>query len=322
MTYTPNNRRRSLMKGLAALGLGTAGRFAVSATAMESSVPNSAGSARPALAAPPLACNSHIHIYSNEFPILDPKATLPTQATVEDYRKFQRRIGTTRAVVVQPANYRTDNRVTLDAIARLGAQNARGIAVLDPHVTNAELRQLHEGGIRGIRFSLFNPDHAVTRVDMIEPLARRVSDLGWHIQLQMRADLIVANAAMLQALPCPVVFDHMGRLPQPVLESEAYSSMRRMLDGGKTWIKASGAYLNTKLGPPGYDDATAVAQSFIRAAPERVVWGSDWPHPTERQLKPDDALLFDLLLRWAPDEPIRHRILVDNPALLYGFPPI
>jgi predicted TIM-barrel fold metal-dependent hydrolase len=146
--------------------------------------------------------------------------------------------------------------------------------------------------------------------------------LGWHIQLQMRADLIVANAAMLQALPCPVVFDHMGRLPQPVLESEAYSSMRRMLDGGKTWIKASGAYLNTKLGPPGYDDATAVAQSFIRAAPERMVWGSDWPHPTERQLKPDDALLFDLLLRWAPDEPIRHRILVDNPALLYGFPPI
>lgn len=319
MTFTPDIRRRSLLKGLAVLGMGSAGRLASAETGTEHNVPNSSGSERPVLVAPPLACDSHIHIYSDEFPILDPKATLPKQATVEDYRNFQRRIGTTRTVVVQPANYKTDNRVTLGAIAKLGAQHTRGIAVVSPDVTDEELHRLHAGGIRGIRFSLFNPDHAVTRIDMIAPLAHRVHELGWHIQLQMRADLILANAAMLQGLPCPVVFDHMGRLPQPVLESDAYKTMRRLLDGGRTWIKVSGAYLNTKMGPPGYNDATAVAQSFIKAAPERMVWGSDWPHPTEKQQKPDDALLFDLLLKWAPDERVLHRILVENPEMLYGF---
>jgi predicted TIM-barrel fold metal-dependent hydrolase len=311
--------RRRLLKGIVAIGLGTGCVFGPKNALADGDVPNSAGREAPVLKPPPLACDSHIHILSDKFPILDEKASLPLHATVKDYRKLQRRLRTTRTVVVQPANYRTDNRVTLDAVAQLGAANARGIAVIGPDITDRDLQRLHDGGIRGIRFSLFSPDNAVTRVEQIEPLARRVQAQGWHIQLQMRADLIVENAAMLQRLPCPVVFDHMGRLPQPVFESDAYRAMRKMLDGGKTWIKVSGAYLNTKLGPPGYDDATTVAQAFIKAAPERMVWGSDWPHPTEQHQKPDDAVLLDLLLKWAPNEQTRHRILVENPALLYGF---
>ncbi len=266
-----------------------------------------------------MACDSDIHIYDDRFPIANANATLPRDATVEDYRKIQSRLGTTRTVIVQPANYGTDNRVTLDAISKLGADKTRGIAVISPDVSEEELLALHRGGIRGVRFSLFEPENAVTRPDMIEPVARRIRELGWHVQLQMRSDLIVQNAEMLKRLPCPVVFDHMARLPQTESGRDAYAVVREMLGKGHTWVKISAAYLNTKVGPPNYEDATKMARSYIDAAPERVVWGSDWPHPTEKVRKPDDAKLLDLLASWAPDVATQHRILVDNPAVLYGF---
>ena len=126
-------------------------------------------------------------------------------------------------------------------------------------------------------------------------MAKRVADLGWHVQIHMRADQIVENAALLEGLPTPVVFDHLGRLPQPApLEHAAFGVIRRMIDKGRTWVKLSGAYMDTNAGAPTYADKLAVAQAYIKAAPERVVWGSDWPHPTEKD-KPNDATLFDLL---------------------------
>jgi len=266
-----------------------------------------------------MACDAHIHIYDDRFPIVNASATLPRQATVEDYRRVQSRLGTTRTVIVQPANYGTDNRVTLDAISQLGVDKARGIAVISPDISEKELLALHQGGMRGVRFSLFEPKNAVTRVDMIEPVARRIHGLNWHVQLQMHSDLIIENGEMLNRLPCPVVFDHMARLPETESGRTAYTVIRGMLDRGRTWVKVSAAYLNTKVGPPSYEDATRMARSYIDAAPERVVWGSDWPHPTEKYSKPDDANLLDLLAVCAPDALIQHRILVDNPATLYGF---
>jgi predicted TIM-barrel fold metal-dependent hydrolase len=159
----------------------------------------------------------------------------------------------------------------------------------------------------------------VTTFDMIEPLSRRVHDLGWHVQLHMSGDQIVAHAGLLARLAPPIVIDHIGRLPpQNGIKHPAYGVIRRLLDQGRTWMKLSGAYLNTVLGPPAYADATAVAAAFARAAPDRMVWGSDWPHVTERA-KPDDAVLLDLLADWVPDEGFRRRVLVDNPAALYGF---
>ena len=155
--------------------------------------------------------------------------------------------------------------------------------MVHPTVTDAELKALADGGIRGIRFTVFDPRSAAVSIDMIEPLAKRVADLGWHVQIHMRADQIVENAALLEGLPTQVVFDHLGRLPQPApLEHAAFGIIRRMLDKGRTWVKLSGAYMDTNSGPPTYADETAVAQAYIKAAPERVVWGSDWPHPTEK----------------------------------------
>ena len=309
--------RRTVLKvaGLAAVAAGAPVQQSQAQT-----VPNSAGTETPKLKAPANACDCHMHIYdADRFPPArpGPQSRMQSNATVADYRLLQKRNGTTRTVVVTPAAYVTDNRVTLDAITQL--VNARGVAVLHPTVTDAELKTLADGGIRGIRFTVFDPKSAAVSIDMIEPLAKRVADLGWHVQIHMRGDQIVENAAMLEGLPTPVVFDHLGRLPQPApLDHPAYAIIRRMLDKGRTWMKLAGAYMDTNLGAPTYADKVKVAQAYIKAAPERVVWGSDWPHPTEKE-KPNDAVLFDLLTEWAPDEATRRRILVENPEALYGF---
>jgi D-galactarolactone isomerase len=282
-------------------------------------VPNSSGSEPAKLKAPAGACDCHHHIYDGvRFPPAEPGGRVIPDARVEEFRMLQRRIGTSRNIVVTPSAYVTDNRVTLDAIARLG-NNARGVAVIRPTITDAELKTLNAGGIRGIRFSLSDPANKATSIDMIEPLSKRINAMGWHVQINMTADQIVAAEDLWNRLPSAIVFDHMGHVPQPAgLSHPVFSVVRRLVDKGRTWVKLSVTYDNTKDGPPGYADITKVAQAYIKAAPERIVWGSNWPHPNETQ-KPDDAMLFDLMSQWAPDEATRNRILVRNPEALYGF---
>src|SRR5450631_450387 len=282
-------------------------------------VPNSSGSEPAKLKAPAGACDCHHHIYDAvRFPPPQPGARILQNARVEEYRLLQRRIGTSRNVVVTPAAYVVDNRVTLDAIAQLG-RKARGVAVVHPDVTDTELKRLADGGIRGIRFALGDPTTASTTIDMIEPLSKRVAALGWHVQINTEAEKIVAAEDLWNRLPCAIVFDHMGHVPQPTgLTHPVYGVVRRLVDKGRTWVKLSVTYDNTKDGPPGYADITKVAQAYVKAAPERMVWGSNWPHPNETS-KPDDALVFDLMAQWAADEATRNRILVQNPQTLYGF---
>jgi predicted TIM-barrel fold metal-dependent hydrolase len=242
----------------------------------------------------------------------------PPNASVEAYRLLQQRIGTARAVVVQPSTYGTDNSCTLDAVAQFGAV-ARGVAVVDTSITDTELERLNQLGVRGIRFNLVQS--GATTIEMLELLSKRVNDLGWHVQIHMLGDQIVEAGDLLHRLPSPIVFDHMARIPQPAgVDHPAFASVLKLLDKGRTWVKLSGAYMDTRTGPPTYADVSKVARAYVNAAADRMVWSSDWPHPTERaDAKPNDAVLFDLLADWAPDEAIRNRILVDNPAALYGF---
>jgi predicted TIM-barrel fold metal-dependent hydrolase len=283
-------------------------------------VPNSSGTSAPRFKSPPLACDAHIHIYDPRFRMAWPSLRATPQASVADYRLLQIRLGTERVVVVQPAAYGTDNDVTLDALAQLGQDTARGVAVVHPTVSDAELARLHAGGIRGLRFSQHDVNTAVTTAAMIEPLAARVKELGWHVQLHLRGAQIVEMAGLLNRLDVTLVFDHMGRLPQPNgQEHAAMGIVRALMDKGRTWVKLSGPYLDTQTGSPRYADIKPVAKAYVKHAPERLVWGCDWPHPTERDTKPDDAVLLDLLQEWVPDEATRRRILVDNPAQLYGW---
>lgn len=287
-------------------------------TAQAQAVPWSAGTERPKLKAPPNACDCHMHIYDSRFPVAPGAKLRPADATADDYRLLQKRIGTTRNVVVTPSTYGTDNSCTLDGMAKLGP-TAHGVAVVDTSVSDAELKRLNGLGVRGIRFNLVQS--GATTVDMVEPLSKRVNDLGWHVQIHMLGDQIVEIADLLKRLPSPIVFDHMARIPEPAgVDHPAFALVLKLIDKGRTWVKLSGAYQDTRTGPPAYADVSKVARAYVKAAPERMVWGSDWPHPTEKDdAKPDDAILFDLMLDWAPDEATRNRILVDNPAKLYGF---
>jgi D-galactarolactone isomerase len=312
-----NLSRRTFLEsaGLAALAVATGSN--IREVQGEEQVPYSAGTQVPNLKAPANTCDCHMHIYDGRFPFA-PTATLhPPDAHVSDYRLLQKRIGTTRNVVVQPSSYGTDNRCTLDAVAQLGA-TARAVAVVDTTVSDAELKRLAGQGVHGIRFNLVQA--GATTLEMIEPLSKRVNDLGWHVQIHMLGDQIAQIEDLLLRVPSRIVFDHFGRIPGPDgVKHPAFRVIRKLIDRGRTWVKLSSAYLNSKLGPPSYADMSELALAYVQAAPERMLWGTDWPHPTEKDAKPNDAVLFDLLAAWVPDERTRQRILVDNPAVLYGF---
>src|SRR5437773_5714480 len=279
----------------------------------------SEGTEPPKLKAPANACDCHHHVYDAKYPV-DPKSTLrPGDAFVEDYRAFQKRIGTNRNVVVQPSTYGVDNRVTLDAVAAFGPQ-ARAVVVVNDTISDAELKRMHEQGARGIRFNLAQA--GATTPEMIEPLSKRVNELGWHIQINAAAPTIMEIMPILEKVPSPIVFDHLAHIPEPDgVSHPLFAQVRALIDKGKTWVKLSGAYADTKVGPPTYSDSSAIARAYVKAAPERLVWGSDWPHPGVRdpEPKPDDAILIDLMLDWGPDEAVRNRIFVDNAAKLYDF---
>src|SRR6266404_8064187 len=309
--------RRDVLWGLSAMaGAGMLGATARPAKAQQ--VKYSSGTEPPKLKVPANACDCHHHIYGSQYKV-DPRSTLrPADATVDDYRALQKRIGTSRSVIVQPSTYGTENAPTLDALVAFGP-SARAVVVVDTTVTDAELKRMHGLGARGIRFNLAQA--GATTPEMVEPLSKRVNELGWHIQINAAAAKIAEIMPILEKVPSPIVFDHLAHIPEPEgVNHPLFAQVMKLIDKGRAWVKLSGAYADTKIGPPTYADSTVIAQAYAKAAPERCVWGSDWPHPGEREKKPDDAVLFDLLLAWTSDEALRHRILVDNPAVLYDFP--
>jgi predicted TIM-barrel fold metal-dependent hydrolase len=281
----------------------------------------SSGSEKPHFVPPAGATDCHFHTYDKTYPIAKSATLLPDDTLPDDYRALQRRIGTTRGVIIQPSTYGTDNRLQIASRQALGAENFRVVAVVAEDISEAELRRLDEQGVRGVRFNLGFP--GVLTVNSLPTLAPRLADLGWHCQINMRPKQIEDNADLLASLPGRLVFDHLAQVPQPAgVESAPYKIIRGLLDRGKTWVKLSGPYVSSKQGAPDYADAGIVAAAYVKAAPERMVWGSDWPHPSERDNKPDDARLFDLFAQCAGDAAAFKRILVDNPAELYGFPKV
>jgi len=308
----------SLMTRRNCLALLSAAAGAASHRAFAQSVPWSAGTARPSIAVPPNATDCHHHIYDGRFPPA-PSATLrPPDASVENYRQLQQRLGLTRNIVVQPSTYGTDNRLLVESVKAFG-NNARGIAMLDATVTSEEINRLHAAGIRGVRFGTRLPGGAP--IDDMAPVSRRIADFGWHIQLVSDGEKIVELKDVLDRLPVPVVFDHMGHLPEPLgPDHPAFGVIAALIDKRGAWVKLSGAYILSKVGPPSYSDRNRLARAFVQLAPERLVWGSDWPHPTSAaDAKPDDAVLLDLLGVSAPNPKLQAQILVNNPAALYGF---
>ncbi|WP_439894059.1 amidohydrolase family protein (plasmid) [Ralstonia sp. 25C] len=277
----------------------------------------SSGSDAPTFKLPVGAVDCHMHIYDDRFPSAPGTTLRPPNASIEQYRNVQVRLGVQHNVVVTPSTYGTDNRCTLEALKRFG-HNARGVAVVDTSVTEAQLTEMHAAGVRAIRFNLSYP--GATTVDMLAPLAARISALGWHIELVVQGEKLPELEPHLLALPCPLVIDHIAHIPQPGgMQSDAMRTAQRLVDKGNTWITLSGPYVDTKSGAPAYADVEPVAKAFINMAPERMLWGTDWPHPTEKAHKPDDASLLDTIAAWIGRADWQERIFVSNPAQLYGF---
>ena len=221
-------------------------------------------------------------------------------------------------VVVQANRYGADNRGMLEAMARFG-DGARGVVVIEPHTDDAELQRLHTLGVRGVRLHMLPGGHL--QWAQLDAVAARVRPFGWHLQLQLDGWTLPVHAARLRALPVDIVIDHIGKFishPPPGVDDPAFRALLNLLEGGRCWVKLSAPYESSRLGAPGYDDVSQLARALVTSHPERCVWGSNWPHPG-REPVPDDAALLGLLQQWAPEETRRQRILVHNPAALYGF---
>ncbi len=282
--------------------------------------PFSAGDAAAGLTLPAGACDCHLHVYDARVPAAPGATLLPPDASVDDYRRVQARMGTTRAVLVTPSTYGTDNTPMLAGLTQLGT-DGRGVAVLSGDEDEAHLRRLHEAGVRGARINLSLG--VVNDAASIDRIARRIAPLGWHLQLLMPADQLVSLAPVLRGLPVDLVFDHFGRItPQQCGVHPAHALLLELLDAGRAWIKLSGGYLVSPTHSTEDPALDALARSFLDAAPDRVVWGSDWPHATAsagRQPMPDDARQVDRLAQWAGDGQRLRQVLVLNPERLYGF---
>lgn len=279
----------------------------------------SSGQNKPQLVVPAKAVDCHFHIFSADFPVAVNALLRPPPASVAAYRVLQKRLGVSRGVLVQPSTYGTDNRAYLGLMEELGSADYRMIAVISPTVSDTELEDMHQRGVRGIRFNLAQAGAA--SLSTLERLSARVDALGWHCQLQLPAEVFLSAQPLLARLQSRLVFDHVARIEQPLgVDGTIYRFVLKFLEKGRSWVKLSAPYIDSHAGAPRYEDVGTVVSSLVRAAPERMLWGSDWPHATEPlDDKPNDADILDLLGSWVPDERQRNHILVENPSHLYGF---
>ncbi len=273
---------------------------------------------RPALAVPAGATDTHIHIYREEVSPAPGGPPLPGHFPVEKYREVQQRLGLERVIVVQPNAYQFDNRVTLEAMRAFGPQ-ARGVAVIRPDAAEDEIERLTNAGVVGQR--IFQLPWGAVNFERMHEVMARVHPFGWFANLQLDGRELPRWEDSIRKLPGRFVIDHIGKFLEPVaVEAESFKVLLRLLDTGRCWVKLAAAYETSKTGAPHYADVTQLAKALARHAPERMLWASNWPHPSApKDRVPDDADLLDLLLDWVPDGRDRQKILVENPCDLYGY---
>ena len=264
------------------------------------------------------ACDCHCHIFGPQarFAYAEGRRYTPDDATFEDYSALMTRLGTHAAVFVQPTPYGKDHACVSDALARLGGRG-RGIAIIDETTTEGELGILANAGFVGTRVGLthnYGPS-----IDSLEGVANRLNRLGWHMQFTMDVALLTDLGKRLDSLPVDLVFDHVGRGDLATgVEEPGFQKLLTMLRAGRCWVKLSAPYYTSKTGAPYYDDLMPRIDLMVRANADRILWATNWPH-TSTDDHPDNGDLVDALVQWIPDESLRRKILVENPAALYGI---
>jgi len=272
----------------------------------------------PRLRLPAGSWDTHCHIFGPKarFPFARTSKIDPADAAKEQLFALHAMLGIERCVIVQSAVHGTDNRVIEDALlAKPGVY--LGIALLPVTVTDAELRRLDRLGFRGVRFNFMRHLHQAASIEEVIALGSRLADIGWHLQIHMESTLIEAMTPILKRSPVPVVIDHIGRVDAGLgLEQAPFQSLRRLLENDGLWVKVSGCDRITRAGPP-YADALPFARGLVAEYPDRVLWGTDWPHPHHAGPIPDDGLLVEIIAEMAPFEDLRRQLMVENPRRLY-----
>lgn len=279
------------------------------------------------------ACDCHTHVFGpgNSFPFAPERAYTPGDASIEDLERLHRTLGLDRVVIVHPSPYGTDNACTVDALRRIGTR-ARGVAVIDPSASDAELRSMHQAGVRGVRVNLATAGVADPEVawPRLQATAARVAPLGWHVQTYTNLAVIAALHDRLLALPTTLVVDHFGGAKAEAgVAQPGFAALLSLVRAGKAYVKLSGGYRVSKLSD--WSDVPPLARALIEASAERMIWGTDWPHPGggrrgasfRDSIEPfhaiDDGAALNRLASWAGGEDMLRKILVTNPARLYGF---
>ena len=263
------------------------------------------------------AVDAHCHVFgpAARFPFAPERSYTPPDAGIADFQRLQQRLGLRHAVFVQASCHGTDNSALLDAL-RCGRGRYAGVAMVDESFSDDQLRELHDAGVRGTRFNFVKHLGGAPEPERFWPVVERVAGLSWHLVLHVDATDLVDHAEMLDRLPVPYVLDHMARIPVgDGLDQAPFRTLLALLRDERCWVKLSGAERLSAAGPP-YDDVVPFARALIDAAPERVLWGTDWPHPNVPHV-PDDGDLLDLVAAFAPDEASRRQLLVSNPRQLY-----
>jgi 2-pyrone-4,6-dicarboxylate lactonase len=271
---------------------------------------------------PNLACDSHMHICGPEsrHRYAAKRIYTPPDALLTDYLHVTTALGLGRVVFVQPSVYSTDNTVMLDAMEHCPLPS-RGVAVIDATISDATLSTLDQAGVRGVRFNFVDVANATTQLPLepLEEIAQRIEPLGWHVELLVHVDDYPNLDGLLEHLPVDIVIGHLGYCrPGRSTRDEGFQALLRLMSAGRCWTKLTGPY-RVAAGKLPYSSAADFARALVRQAPDRVLWGSDWPHVMVKSTMPNDGDLLDLLFDWVPDATIRRKILVDNAAKLYGF---
>lgn len=275
---------------------------------------------KPRFRLPPGSCDAHCHVFGpgDRFPYAPNRRYTPEDAPKEMLAALHAHLGVERTVIVQASCHGSDNRAMLDAIAS-DPVRIRGVAIVDDSFGDAEFQALHDGGVRGARFNFVRHLGGKPDMDLFHRTADRIREMGWHIVLHLDAPDIIPLSEMIRSLPLPFVIDHMGRVPaRDGVDQPPLKALLDLARRDNTWIKVCGA---ERISFPPYAEAVPIAQAIIAAAPDRVLWGTDFPHPNPTH-EADEADLVDLVPQFAADPVQQRKLLVDNPARLYGFAPI
>lgn len=282
------------------------------------------------------SCDCHVHVFPDpaKFPFWSGRIYTPPVATADDLLALQKAMKFDRVVIVTPSVYGTDNSATLDGIRQLGPERARGVAVIGPDTSTSDLDAMAAGGIRGVRANLETGGvtDPIAAKKILDTVVKQIEGRGWHLQIYASLPLVTAMKGDLAQVPVPLVFDHFaGAESEKGIGQAGFGAVLDLVRAGRAYVKISGAYRAARTGAPDYPKVASLAKSLVAANPDRIVWGTDWPHPdsyprADRKatdvappIDIDDGRLLNLLVEWVPDVAIRQKILVENPARLYGF---